>query len=246
MERAGQTLIAKMTIRPAVLVLVAACSGKQVVPPPPASTPAPTPAAPADAAVATVDDGIDAGPPPARFSRVEAPTGPIRIVAATPGAAVTADELGGVRLWPALDGSAEPVIVDLPQPSALAIATRGPAWAIAMVDDGGDAIVATVDRDGQIVKHADTRADGGRFTGVVAVPAGFLLWSEHALVLVDHDGKLVNTLTGKRVVAVAAAGERAAAIVDDDGKRRTRWIGFGPLSWDDAIANANGFSGLAL
>jgi hypothetical protein len=244
MERARRTLIEKMRIR-ALLVLAAACSGTQVVPPPPA----PTPVAPAaDAAVATVDAVVDAAPPPARFARVEAPpAGPIRIVAAAADAAVTADELGGVRLWPALDGSAEPVIVDLPPPSALAIAPRGPWWAIAMIDDAGDAIVANVDGDGQIVKHAEVRADGARFAGVVAVPDGFLLSSDRALVLVDHDGKLVNTLTGKRVVAVAAAGKRAAAaVVDDDGKRRTWWIGFNPLSWDATISNGNGLAGIAL
>src|SRR6187455_2402309 len=117
--------------RVAVLALAAACGTHA----PPVELPAPRPVTRApDAAVAQTlpaaplvrTDGAGGG--------AEAPTGgTIAALAVTPDgtAEVTADELGGVRLWPALDGSREPRVVVVPEPHALAIGTRQGGFTIA-------------------------------------------------------------------------------------------------------------------
>ncbi|MGN6107612.1 MAG: hypothetical protein ACTHU0_21055, partial [Kofleriaceae bacterium] len=58
-------------------------------------------------------------------------------ISADGSAAVSADDLGGARLWPALDGSAEPRVVALPHTGALAIGAHPRGFAIAAIDDAG-------------------------------------------------------------------------------------------------------------
>src|SRR6184192_590488 len=111
--------------RALLLALVAACgtSGshppaepKPAAPPAPPVIPQPTEPPPSAEVVH-----------PASRAAIEAPHGgAISTLAVTPDgtAAITADQLGGMRLWPVLDGSREPLVVDLPHARDLAIGTR--------------------------------------------------------------------------------------------------------------------------
>jgi hypothetical protein len=94
--------------RLAVLALAVAC-GTPPSPVAPLVTPIAPPAPPLPAAPIVRSDAAAGG--------IEAPhAGPIVLVAATPDgtAALSSDVSGGVRLWPAVDGSQEPRVVALP------------------------------------------------------------------------------------------------------------------------------------
>src|SRR5207237_6681763 len=115
-------------------VALAACGAPNVHP-----TVAPRPAP--DAAIAQAD-GDAPRMVTARAPRVAiaAPhAGRIRLVAVTAdgGAVLSCDEFAGARLWPALDGSAEPRVVDLPEAQAVAIGKRDDGFAVLAIDQVG-------------------------------------------------------------------------------------------------------------
>ena len=92
-----------------------------------------------------------------RTATIEAPHGgAIVTLALTPdgAAALSVDELGGVRLWPALDGSIEPRIVDLPAPRQIAVTQDPKGFLIAMLDEVGYLVLTVVDKDGVRLSRA--------------------------------------------------------------------------------------------
>lgn len=75
---------------------------------------------------------------------IEAPHGgAIRRLAVTADgtAALTEDVLGGIRLWPTLDGTVEPRLVDLPPTRSLALAIEARGFVIAAVDQAGGLVI---------------------------------------------------------------------------------------------------------
>lgn len=71
-------------------------------------------------------------------------------------AVLTLDRNGGVRLWPNLDGSIEPVIIPIDDPSSLSFARSTTGYVIATLDTIGGAEVYEVrDHDGEL--RLDTR-----------------------------------------------------------------------------------------
>lgn len=71
-------------------------------------------------------------------------------------AALTLDRNGGVRLWPALDGSHEPLILPIDDPNALSVARTETGFMIATLDTIGGAEVYEVrEHDGEL--RLDTR-----------------------------------------------------------------------------------------
>ncbi|HEV7558658.1 MAG TPA: hypothetical protein VGO00_24475 [Kofleriaceae bacterium] len=197
---------------------------------PPATTqtpPAPTGTAP----VAAVHQD------PADHSSNESPHGaPIDILAIADGAraALTGDELGGTRLWPALDGSREPRVVDLPRAKRLAVGVRGDGFVAALVDEVGGVVVTAFDADGRKLSHATLGVDPP-FTGIAMTASGALAWrSDQTIVLVDPKLGVTSKLVaepGSRLISIGVSGERVIAIVDN-GKRRARWLTVAPkLAW---------------
>src|ERR1041385_5670577 len=121
-------------VRLAAIALVA-CSASPARPPAQPLQAIPSP----DAAVAALPDA--ALPRVILASRpgdvIFAPHGgSIRVLAASPDgtAVISCDDLGGVRLWPAPDGSKEPRIVQLPEPRAFALGTRPQGFVVATLD----------------------------------------------------------------------------------------------------------------
>jgi len=189
-----------------------------------------------DALVATVvlPNGIG--------KRVEAPHGgTIEMVAVTPDgtAAVSVDELGGVRLWPALDGSVEPRVVELPRPAQLAIGSDPKGFVIGLIDDAGGLAIQLVDRDGRLVQRAVLPLEP-TYHGIAMTRRGLLGWrADQRVVRISSGGAIVDQLAtepGQRVlaIAVATAADRAIAVIEggtDSLWHRARWLSTDKLAW---------------
>ena len=176
-----------------------------------------------------------------RTAKIEAPHGgAITSLALAPDgtAAVSVDELGGVRLWPALDGSVEPRIVDLPTPRSLVLLPEKRGFLIAMLDEVGSLVLEVVDRDGLRVQRASPPSDPA-FKGIEASPTGPIAWRADQIVMrFAADGSVVEQLpteAGQRILAITASGARAVAVIEsgtDKLTRRARWLTLAPkLAW---------------
>lgn len=222
--------------RAVVLALAAACGTpvRHVEPVAPA-VPAPAPAVPAPPMPPLVRTDAPAG-------GIEAPhAGPIELVAATPDgrAALTSDVTGGVRLWPALDGSQEPRVVALPEPHALAIGPRDGGYTAAVLDAAGGLYFASLDAQGKSRAHVSLPAEPA-VRGIAMSTRGLVAWrADQTVVLLDGDGVThaqLATAAGERIVTVAVAGEHAAALIERDGKRGVRGIVFDKAAaWSDFV-----------
>ena len=195
----------------AVLALAVACG-----------TPAP-PVAPLVTAIATPTRPLPAAPivrTDAAAGGIEAPhAGPIVLVAATPDgtAALSSDVGGGVRLWPALDGSQEPRVVALPEPHALAIGPRDGGYTAAVLDAAGGLYIANIDAQGASRAHVTLPAEPA-FRGIAMSSRGLVAWrADQTVVLLDGDGVTraqLATDPGERIVTVAVAGGHTTALLD--------------------------------
>src|SRR5262245_31966380 len=93
---------------------------------------------------------------------IESPHGtPIKMIALTAEgtAAITCDTLDSLRLWPTLDGTVEPRVVDLPKPVAFALASDPRGFLIALIDPVGGLLLEVVDRRGVPVHRAELPID---------------------------------------------------------------------------------------
>ena len=75
-------------------------------------------------------------------------------VAPTGDAALTVDDADEVRLWPALDGSREPLVVDLPTAHALGITRTPDGFEATLAVDGGG-LVVQLGPDGHVISHVE-------------------------------------------------------------------------------------------
>jgi hypothetical protein len=149
---------------------------------------------------------------------------------------LSADELGGVRLWPALDGSQEPRIVDMPLAKQLAIARVTGGFSAVARDEAGGLYVAKLDDTGRQLSHTTLPAEPP-VTGMAMSAQGLLAWrSDQTLLLLDGDGATkdkLGTEPQQRLVAVAVSGKRAIVVLEREGsKRDARWLQLEPkLAW---------------
>lgn len=149
-------------------------------------------------------------------------------------AALTVDELGGARLWPVLDGSREPRVVDLPRARALALGLDPRGFLAAAIDVAGGLSLAIVDRDGLILQRASLPADPA-FVRVVITSRGVIaLRADHSIVRLGSDGAIVDVLrggSGERITALAARGDKVVVQVERS-TRKLRWLTLAPaLTW---------------
>ncbi len=228
------------TDRIAALALLVVACGAPSVPTPPAKTSSPAPALAVEPAPAGSGVAVVAGDPHRRV--IKAPhTGTVATVALEPhgAAAITADTQGGVRLWSALDGSAEPIVVDLPEPRELALAVRDHGFTVGMIDPGRELAIARFDHDGRLKSRVNLGGDPS-CRQIEMTDAGLLAWrDDQTLTLFDDDGKPISRLPtepGQRLTGLATGGGRAIAILElvDKGAmaRRARWIELSPkLAW---------------
>jgi sarcosine oxidase gamma subunit len=222
----------------AFLLVVAACGT------PAAHPPRVEPAAPvrdAGPVVAAEPELPVPSPPvvhPASRAAIEAPHGGqiIALAVAPDGkSAVTADQLGGLRLWPALDGSREPLVVDMPHPRDLAIASHGDGFTIVVRDEVGGLVVGNIDRDGRTLSHVNLQPEPA-ITGIAMAPAGLVAWRvDQTIDLVGGDGRITGRLAaeaGQRILDVSVAGGHAVALIARADTRVVRVLELEPkLAW---------------
>ncbi|HVI01310.1 MAG TPA: hypothetical protein VM869_21480 [Enhygromyxa sp.] len=105
-------------------------------------------------------------------------------------AALTRDTAGGVRLWPALDGSREPLIVPIRDPRMMALGQRGEGWTLALLDAAGGARIVAVDASGKMEPLASLPPTDP-LAEIVVLPGGERLvavGSDHVIRLLDRKG----------------------------------------------------------
>jgi hypothetical protein len=160
-----------------------------------------------------------------------APSGsPIAVAALTDDgtAAVTGDSLGGIRLWPTLDGTREPLIVPGPAPRELAIVhDAARAFGIAIVDDARTLTVVAVD--------ASDRLRGvrqiGTVDGVIASADSIIAWlPDSTIETIDVTGTVIATAVAPgHLGSVVARGARALALVESRRGTVGYWLEHGRI-----------------
>jgi hypothetical protein len=186
---------------------------------------------------------IPASAPPADV-RIAPPVGAIHSLAVTPdgSAALTGDESGGTRLWPALDGSQEPRVVGIDRAVDLAITRRDDGYLVAVVDDNHGLTLVQLDSEGRTRAHRSIGGDPS-IVAVRAVTGGIVAWtSDQKLAFYDLAGIAKSTLgtrPGERLVALATNGAHAIAELELGGAtpaRRLRALAIEPaLAWGDFV-----------
>lgn len=214
---------------------------------PPAPAPGPTSTTPTGQSAPVVRTGT-------RTTRIEAPHGgAIVTLAVTPDgkAGVSVDELGGVRLWPTLDGASEPRIVDLPVPRQIAVMPEHRGFLIAMLDEVGSLVLEVVDHDGIGLQRANPPSEPA-FRGIGITSAGPIGWRADQIVMrFAADGTVseqLGTEPGQRIMAITTSGDKAVAVIEsgsDKLTRRARWLVLTPkLAWGGWIAAGEEVSGV--
>jgi hypothetical protein len=236
-------------VKQVLIALLVACGGS-TPPPPEVPQTAPPPATVASSPPAGLPNqagGSIIGKGGSRKVRIEAPHGgAINLLASsTDGkAVVSVDELGGTRLWAALDGSAEPRVIDLPRPTDLVVGAHPKGYVLAMTDSVGALLVQLVDQDGVTLQRATLPIEPAYGGVASAGPAGVLAWRvDQRVVLVSPDkGAILAELPtegGQRILAISANADKAVAIIEVDDRRKARWITLTPqLAWGGFIDTA--------
>lgn len=141
--------------------------------------------------------------------------------------AVTVDQLGATRLWPALDGTIEPVVVAAGHPAKLAIARDGDHLVVAALDRAGSLEIIAVRPTGAGIWRSpvdETRP----FVSVVATLDSFVATTDdQRLALISLDGMPAGHLVpdpGEHVVSIAPMGAQALALISTAGEVHGRWI----------------------
>ncbi len=164
-------------------------------------------------------------------------TASVQSLTGTPdgGAILSVDDLGGVRLWPTVDGTQEPRVVELPAFVRFSLTRHGSGFSAVVVDESGGLYVASLDADGRTLAHT-THAGDPAFTGLAAATQGTFAWRvDQHILLLDGDGRILGQIATEpqqRIIDLAVAGSRALAILDRDGTRQARWLSFeSRLAW---------------
>ncbi|HEX2688933.1 MAG TPA: hypothetical protein VHN14_20060 [Kofleriaceae bacterium] len=150
-------------------------------------------------------------------------------LAVTPdGSAVaSADRLGGIRLWTALDGTREPVVIHGPAPRS-----------VTLTHNGDDFVIGTLDAAGgvQVIRTSGIGAVRGRVTVTGDQPATeidgireglLILRADQTLELVDATGQVRSRLAsepGTHIDSILVRGRHVLALVMEDKRLHGRWI----------------------
>jgi hypothetical protein len=184
------------------------------------SAPAPVSAPPAAPAKPTA-------PPPPPLSAVHGADIAVLGITVDGLAAATADRVGGIRLWPVLDGTREPVVIQGTSPRAIALLRDGDGFAIGMLDAAGGVRVVRTTAAGAVVGRASARGEVAA-TAVVATSEGLLiLRADQTIELVDAGGALRSRLVpepGTHIAQLIARGNRVLALVAADKQLHGRWV----------------------
>ncbi len=145
-------------------------------------------------------------------------------------AALSVDADGKLRLWPALDGSREPVAIAAPDAAQVALARDGEGFAIAVIDRAGTLAILRTSSHG-VLRARDQVTLDIAVTSVTATAASFFaLRADGVLDCYAPDASLAGRLaprTGERIRGVLyRAGAALALIVTGEliDDAHGRWI----------------------
>ncbi|HET9990818.1 MAG TPA: hypothetical protein VFQ65_19945, partial [Kofleriaceae bacterium] len=171
------------------------------------------------AVVAATEAPPPAPPPPeAAYAISQLPLAPHTIAAVVDGGiadlaapadgdyAVTLDTSGGVLLWPALDGTREPVVVPARIGTHIATLRDGDTIAIAVVDKLGQLELVRVTGDGVSIARDDIAVPRPVVELVATTQRLFALRDDQVVAAFDAKGALAGELE-------AARGERIARLL---------------------------------
>jgi hypothetical protein len=148
-------------------------------------------------------------------------------VTADGGAVASADRLGGLRLWPALDGTREPIVIQGTAARAVALAREGDGFALSTLDDAGGVHIMRISAAGA-VRERITVANEQRAIEIDGTPEGLVvLRADQTLELVDGAGQVRSRLTpdpGVHVDSVLVRGPRVLALVQEGKRVHGQWI----------------------
>jgi hypothetical protein len=144
-------------------------------------------------------------------------------------AALTADNIGTLRLWPTLDGRRPPVPIAAVAPADLSLGHAGDDLVAGILDEAGTVRVLRLGRDGTIRKRAQLPAEP-TIQQLVGVDGGVIVRrSDQTIERYDANGQKVGSLVpeaGERIVGLAARGGSVLAQVSSEERpwRQLRWI----------------------
>jgi hypothetical protein len=139
-------------------------------------------------------------------------------------AALTADTGDGLTLWPALDGSREPVLLDVEVSARqVAIGRRGHGYLAAAIDNAGGVTLLVLDARGGVTARAQLAPDP-RAVQIVAVRGDVLVRREdHSIARVDAHGKILGRVVADASTQLATIAARHGAAVALQGNH-LRWL----------------------
>jgi len=115
-------------------------------------------------------------------------------------AAASRDQIGGVRLWPTLDGNVEPIPIPERGAQAISVETRKGGHVVGIVDAAGGGKIFSVDAAGKVEVTGEMPPFQPLFE-LQALPGGnrFLaLYKDHSVALVDRKGKQIAKADERR------------------------------------------------
>lgn len=151
-------------------------------------------------------------------------------------AAVTADTTGGLRLWPTLDGTREPIVLHATAPSTLAIGREGQGFAIAVTDAADHVELVRVDSTG----HVRVRQQLGEAKQIeIANDHVLALRADQVIDQIAFDGVLRAQLpaeNGTRVESLLVSGTHVAALISSEKQHAVRQIATEAFAWGETSA----------
>lgn len=142
-------------------------------------------------------------------------------------AAVTADVHGAIRLWPALDGTREPIVVSGAEPTTLAIARDGDGFVVADRDAAHGVELIRIAPNGDVRGRAVLDPDPEIVQIELTAAGALCVRADRSIELFDAAGVSRSRLVpepGTRVQSILVRAGRALAIVDGGDGVRARWI----------------------
>jgi len=135
-------------------------------------------------------------------------------------AALTQDARGGTRLWPTLDGRAEPVVVPLSFATTLAIGRTESGYVVTACDDSAGLEIVELDAAGRVL--ARTRVSPDPEVRSVVIDRGRVLVLRADQIIVEYapSGRVITELpvaAGEHVQELVARAGHVMAIADGHG-----------------------------
>ena len=154
-------------------------------------------------------------------------------------AALSADDLGSVRVWPTLDGTREPVVLASARPRALAIDRAGDHLVAAVLDDAGTVTVSVLAASGAVLRRAQLGGDVAVEQVLVLGDRVVVRRADQSLERCDpsaHCARL-SVDPSQRIAAIAARNGEAIALVTSRTAADVRRIELeGALRWGASVA----------